>query len=111
MRTRREILNDLFFLNEFPHTISNELHHYSFDVEFPVFFITKKDMVFVLEKIKNTNFEPQTIEDWANLIECREDVAFEDDILQEIIHKLANPLLNNFYYSQKEFQFLIDCLV
>lgn len=29
----------------------------------------------------------------ANLIECREDIGYEDEILQEIIFELANPCL------------------
>jgi hypothetical protein len=38
----------------------------------------------------------QQVEDWANAIEGREDIAFEEafeSILGECIHQLANPLL------------------
>ena len=33
------------------------------------------------------------LEEWANLIECREDIGFEDEKTQEMIFKLANPYL------------------
>ncbi|CAN5477952.1 hypothetical protein BH10ACI2_BH10ACI2_16600 [soil metagenome] len=33
------------------------------------------------------------LEDWANAIECRDDLDFENDGLKELVHAMANPLL------------------
>jgi hypothetical protein len=35
----------------------------------------------------------QELEDWANLIESRDDIGFDSKKLQDIIFKLANPIL------------------
>jgi len=37
------------------------------------------------------------VEEWANALECREDIGFiptNEDLVREIIFQLANPLLN-----------------
>ena len=34
-----------------------------------------------------------SIEKWANIIECREDLDFENEELKEIIETIANPIL------------------
>ncbi len=33
----------------------------------------------------------QEVEDWANLIECRDDIGYED--VADVLHILANPLI------------------
>lgn len=50
----------------------------------------------VLERFLNGDLSADEVEEWANLIECREDVGFEPSRnaqLLELIHELANPLI------------------
>jgi hypothetical protein len=36
---------------------------------------------------------PSALEQWANAIECREDIAFESEECRRELHALANPAL------------------
>lgn len=50
----------------------------------------------VIERYLKGELSAQHVEDWANLIEGREDIAFRSrdaETLHEIIYELANPLL------------------
>jgi hypothetical protein len=58
--------------------------------------ITKEDVIAILNRYMNDELSSQQVIDWANLIECREDIGFplgEGEILPEIIFRLANPNL------------------
>lgn len=44
---------------------------------------------------------------WAALIECREDIDYENDVVRDVILELANPLLTQ-SLNQHHAQFLID---
>ena len=50
----------------------------------------------VLKKYIIGVYSSQEIEQWANLIECREDLGYESDksnVLDSIVYHLANPFL------------------
>jgi hypothetical protein len=63
----------------------------------PLVTLTRRDIVAVLERFSTGEINAPTVEDWANLVECREDIEFEEgyeDVIQAAIHDLANPLLS-----------------
>lgn len=93
MRTRLEILKDLVHLNKNLLDLQTELSQFSWDLEKPIFLISKDHICNVLQKhISDLSYKE--LEDWANLIECRDDLGFESDPLKEIIFELANPEIN-----------------
>ena len=51
----------------------------------------------VLIHILNQYLSASDLENWANAIECREDIIYEtegEDFINNIIFDLANPILN-----------------
>jgi hypothetical protein len=62
----------------------------------PVVTLTRQDIIAVLERFANSEINAAAVEDWANLVECREDIRFEpghEKIISDAIHDLANPKL------------------
>ena len=93
MRSRLEVLNDLVTINGNINFLSNELNEYSWDGDETLLTVTRKQLIQVLEKVTGKQIEIHKIEDWANLIECREDLDFEDELTKKIIFEIANPTL------------------
>ena len=63
----------------------------------PVVTLARRDIVAVLERFSAGEIDALTVEDWANLVECREDIDFEagyEDVIYAAIHDLANPVLS-----------------
>lgn len=94
MRERRDILADLVHLNGDLSSLKSELSQYSWDIELPLINVTKFDLSAVLKRCIDGIINYDKLESWANAIECRDDLSFEDDKLQEIIFELANPEIN-----------------
>jgi len=62
----------------------------------PVVTLTRRDIAYVLERFADGEIAAVAVEEWANLVECREDIQYEpghEEIISESIHDLANPLL------------------
>ena len=58
--------------------------------------LCKSDIEIILRKYKSGEVSEQQLEEWANFIECRDDIGFEEsreETLREIIYWLANPEL------------------
>ena len=73
--------------------IKSDLAKIGFNSESELVTITKNTIVNILNRVIDKEISYELLEEWANLIECREDIGYEDEILQEIIFELANPCL------------------
>ena len=73
--------------------IKRDLAKIGFDSESGLVAITKNTIANILNRVIDKEISYDLLEEWANLIECREDIGYEDEILQEIIFELANPCL------------------
>lgn len=93
MRKRKDILIDLIQNNKDTAELVNELSNYMWDCDEPLLIITANDIYNTLNKYILGAIDNNTIENWANAIECREDLEYESDFIQDIIIKLANPVL------------------
>ena len=93
MRDRTEIVKDIVSFKGNLNLLQAELSKYPWDLEEPIFQITNQDILNVIDKTITNDISFMELEDWANLIECRDDFSFEKEELQEIIFQLANPLL------------------
>lgn len=93
MRTRKEILIDLARNKIETSSLTEELSHYTWDSDKPLYTINSEDICRVLETYSQNIIEDKILETWANAIECREDLGFESEELQEIINEIANPVL------------------
>lgn len=54
-------------------------------------------IIFILQQYLSDRMSEQEVEDWANLLEVREDITFgaveDEDTVIDVIHILANPVL------------------
>ena len=76
--------------------LSNDLSKLTWDYEGELFTIFAYQILEVLNRYISGNLSSEEIENWANLIESREDIEFEktkSTLLENIIYQLANPIL------------------
>lgn len=94
MRSRAEILKDLALLKGNIESLENELSLYGWDSELPLYSISNEDFIFVLKRSINDEIGFDTLINWANSLECRDDLEFKNEAIRELIFELANPEIN-----------------
>ena len=94
MRNRKEILEDLVLLREDIGVLKKELAQHSWDIEVPLLNVTEADFVRILQRCINNEIDSETLSDWANIVECRDDLDFVNEKLIDILFELANPEIN-----------------
>jgi hypothetical protein len=94
MRNRIDIVRDIVSYKRNLKTLHDELSQYPWDLPEPILEVTASDILNVLQQALIGEITFRELEDWANLIECRDDFSFQSEGLQEIIFQLANPTLN-----------------
>ena len=62
--------------------IKSDLAKIGFDSESELVTITKNTIVNILNSVIDKEISYDLLEEWANLIECSEDIEYEDKILQ-----------------------------
>ena len=90
---KTSILLDLVYFKNNIDTLKNMLSQIGFDSETELVSMSRDDIVEILQSSLDKKISFLELEEWANLIECREDIGFEDEKTQEMIFKLANPYL------------------
>ena len=94
MRSRAEILKDLVLLQGNIEILEKELSNYPWDIEMPLLTISIEDFTYVLKRSLNDEVDFETLTSWANAIECRDDLEFKNEEVQEVVFELANPEIN-----------------
>ncbi|OUT08100.1 hypothetical protein [Campylobacter concisus] len=87
------ILLDLVHFKNNIDTLKNILSQIGFDSETELVYMSRDDIAEILQGSLDKKISFLELEEWANLIECREDIGFDDEKTQEMIFKLANPYL------------------
>ena len=90
---KTSILLELVHFKNNIDTLKNMLSEIGFDSETELVSMSRDDIVKILQRSLDKKISFLELEEWANLIECREDIGFEDKKTQEMIFKLANPYL------------------
>ena len=93
MMAKIDILLNLINFAKDMSAIKSNLANIGFNSESELVTITKNTIANILNRVVDKEISYELLEEWANLIECREDIGYEDEILQEIIFGLANPCL------------------
>ena len=88
-----DILLNLINFTKDISAIKSDLAKIGFNSESELVTITQNTIANILNRVADKEISYDLLEEWANLIECREDIGYEDEILQEIIFELANPCL------------------
>jgi hypothetical protein len=94
MRSRKELLKDLALLQDSIEVLEQELSQYPWDIEKPLFKVSVEDFSNVLKRSISNEIRFEALTNWANAIECRDDIEFENEEIHEIIFELANPEIN-----------------
>jgi hypothetical protein len=94
MRNRKKILKDLVLLKGNIKILEKELSKYHWDIEKSLITIDTVYFINVLKRYINNEIDFNILSNWANAIECREDLDFSNEIIQEIIYELANFEIN-----------------
>lgn len=94
MRTRIEILNDLVTLKSDCRQLEKELAQYPWDMDDPLLILQKQDVIAVVHRCINKEISFKDLNDWADVIELRDDIDFEDEEVKQLIFELANPEIN-----------------
>lgn len=93
MRTRKEILIDLLNFDSKINVIKKEISRFNWDVEEALVLFSKDHLVSCLKKVLDHHINLSELEEWANVIEGRDDIEFTDSYLKQLIVELANPYL------------------
>ncbi|MGV7217710.1 hypothetical protein [Bradyrhizobium sp. UFLA05-112] len=94
--SRETILSSLIHFDASIPDLKSGLGSLTWDSD-PVVTLARRDIVAVLERFSTGEIDALAVEDWANLVECREDIGFEsgyEDVIHAAIHDLANPVLS-----------------
>jgi len=95
--SREELLRELIsYRLPIEKTLEN-LSYYGWDCEFPLVTLTKSDVVSIMQRYLSGGITEQQLTDWADLVECREDIEYptqDENLIASIIFRLANPNLN-----------------
>ena len=100
------ILLDLVHFKNNIDTLKNMLSQIGFDSEIELVSMSRDNIVEILQRSLDKKISFLELEEWANLIECREDIGFEDEKTQEMIFKLANPYLYGELYEKQVLSYL-----
>ena len=95
-RSRTELLRRLAEYTLPIEPVLAELREYGWDAEAPFFTITRQHLRSVLSRYLDGELTSEQVTDWADLVECREDLGYEqgfEDALQRAVFELANPNL------------------
>ncbi len=84
------------------------LSQYGWDCDEELVTLKQDHALSVLDRYLNGQLTDDDVEDWANMIECREDVGFENKCLREFIHEMANPLLTQPLSEQTAKEWVIN---
>lgn len=93
---RLAILKNLVSFSKPVSELSEMLSQLEWDYEEQPLIVNASDIRSVIERFLVGEYTAKELEDWANLIECREDLEFEKMCLEAIesaIDSLANPAL------------------
>lgn len=94
MKSRKQILLEIFNVEGDLTKLQNEIHEFPWDSEIPFLIVNKDDLAKTIQKFVLSDTLFLEVENWANLLECRDDVQYEPEELKEYIFELANPYLN-----------------
>ena len=93
--SRREVLEALLEARQAPAASASALGRFTWDSE-EVVTLRRSHVITVLNKLVLGEWSPDEVEQWADLLEGRDDVGLEpghEDVLKQVIFDLANPAL------------------
>lgn len=91
MMKRKQILQDLIAYRVPLQEVQNILGSLPWDSDEDLVQLSRQHVEAVLSRYLLGEISLKEIEDWANIIECREDIDYEE--VADVLHVLANPAI------------------
>jgi len=110
MNERYRYLQDLFDFKKSLDIVSSQLKGLEWDFEGEPLVLKKRQLIFAINSFLKGSKSAVELEYWANLIEMREDIEFDREhemLINDTIHKLANPELEGQLTNERCKQYLI----
>jgi hypothetical protein len=98
MQSRTHLLTDLLSYSRPLEQTVLSLRQFSWDADIALVTLNRHHIIQILQRYLRHDLVQSDVEAWANAVEGREDVSYEfgyEDVLQEIVHILANPILTS----------------
>lgn len=89
--SRTEALNQIITFGEFRNSAFSQLLQFGFNTEIEHFKVTKSMLADVLNKYLSDVISADDLDEWANFIECRDDIDYS--LIEGYVYALANPEL------------------
>lgn len=93
MSKRKKILQDLVEFRKQPSEMRTALATFEWDFDEELIQMERQHIVVALQRYISGEISSEDIEDWANLIECRDDVNYAE--VAEVLHILATPAITH----------------
>lgn len=93
MEERTKALWDLLSFSVSNEEIKTRLSKFCWDIEEPLVILTRNNLIDVLLRLQQKQLTDSEVEEWANIIESREDIRFEESVTKQFVFELANPVL------------------
>lgn len=93
---RFEVLINLVAFSKPVDDLTSDLSNFDWDYDGDPLIVTASDMKLLLNRFLVGERTAEELEAWANLIEGREDLEFEDqqsEAIENVVYSLANPVL------------------
>ena len=91
---RRTVLTSLLANDRPTNELRAALAQFEWDCPEPLASLTRDHVLNILKKFLAEELTAEAVEDWADLVESREDINYTDDHVLNAIFVLANPLIN-----------------
>jgi hypothetical protein len=95
---RQEALRNLIRLRTPAVDIAKQLRAFSWDSDEPLVTFTRSDCQHVLDTYLSGDLDEHGVEEWANVVESRDDIGFEaegETLLKDFVFQMANPVIAN----------------
>ncbi|HBA89724.1 MAG TPA: hypothetical protein DCZ75_17580 [Geobacter sp.] len=91
MMDRKKQLEDLLRYRMSPKELRDILADFPWDSDEELVLLERQHVTAVLKRYLRGEISSKEVEDWANVIECREDIGYEE--IADVVHLLANPAI------------------
>src|SRR6266550_1992906 len=94
---RQQVVSELIHLSRDIESLSQDLKKIGWNSNEPPTALTREIISNILDRFLSGQLSAKQLEDWANLIEGREDVEFDpsnEKVIADAIFLLANPEIN-----------------
>ena len=92
MNSRKNILINIIHFRGSLDQLKSELSTFPWD-SVKLVTLVKTDILNAINLFYSSVINKEDLENWADILECRDDIEYENDSIKDAVHQLANPIL------------------